>query len=172
MLLADRNGEDFGSSMDDSSTASEFVEIARADTITFLVDGAQLLDLSTRTLAASEILLIAQSLVDGEAILGNSRAAIVLTKVDCIRNSTETERVNRDFANLVQKFVTRFDKIFRQIQPFEVAACPHDISLPLGYGVAELLGYWQEGLPEAIPAVTPYHSKSTRYMHLLVGIEE
>lgn len=46
MLLADRNGEDYRTSVDDPSTASDFAEIARADTISFLVDGDHLRDLS------------------------------------------------------------------------------------------------------------------------------
>jgi hypothetical protein len=139
----DRNGEDYRTSTDDPSTASGFIEIARADTITFLVDGRQLLDLTTRSSIAAEAVATAQALIDGEAIVGHPRVAIVLTKIDCIKRSARCEPARRDFGNLVMRFENLYGEAFREIKSFEVAACPADTSLPLGHGVPELLDYWQ-----------------------------
>jgi hypothetical protein len=172
MLLADRNGEDYRTSMDDPSTASNFAEIARADTITFLVDGSQLLDLTTRSSIASEVVATAQALVDGEAIVGRPRVAIVLTKVDRIKKSSDRERTMRDFQNLVTRFESLYGEVFREIQSFEVAACPADTSLPLGHGVPALLDFWQRESDEPISLFRPYTLRSTRFMHLLHGTQE
>lgn len=172
MLLADRNGEDYRSSIDDPSTASDFAEIARADTITFLVDGSQLLDLTTRISIAAEVLATAQALIDGEAIVGRPRVAIVLTKVDCINRSALCESAMRDFRNLVMRFERLYGEAFREIKSFEVAACPADTSLPLGHGVPQLLDYWQMESSELVPPARPYASRSTRFMHLLRGTRE
>ena len=172
MLLSDRNGEDYRASTDDPSTASDFAEIARADTITFLVDGSQLLGLTTRSSIASEVVAIAQALIDGEAIIGRPRVAIVLTKVDCIKRSRDHERTMRDFRNLVSRFESLYGEAFREIKSFEIAACPADTSLSLGHGVPELLNYWQMESPEPIRPAQLYASRSTRFMHLLHGTQE
>lgn len=167
MLLADRSGEDYRASTDDSSSVSGFVEIGRADTITFLVDGQQLLDTTTRSSTVSEVLANAQALIDGDAITGRPRAAMALTKFDAIARSTRCERALRDFATLVARFQTLFGERFGVIRPFELAACPSDTSLPLGYGVAELLHYWQEESPRTPEPPKPHVLSSTRFMHQL-----
>jgi hypothetical protein len=172
MLLADRNGEDYRTSTDDSSTASGFAEIARADTITFLVDGSQLLDLTTRSMVVSVVVAFAQALIDGGTIEGCPRVAIVLTKVDRIKGSADSERTMRDFRNLVTRFEKLYGDTFREIASFEVAACPHDMSLPLGHGIFELLDYWQAESPEPVPPAPPYVPRSTRFIHLLHGTKE
>jgi len=172
MLFADRNGEDYRTSVDDSSTVSGFVEIARADTITFLVDGSQLLHLTTRNSIASEVVAIAQALIDGGAIAGSPRVAIVLTKTDLIEKSANRERTMRDFENLVARFRTLNSEAFGEIRSFKVAACPSDTTLPLGHGVSELLDYWQAESPKPITPAQPYASRSTRFIDLLHGIQE
>ena len=98
MLFADRGGEDYRGSTDDPSTASGFAEIIRADTITFLVDGHQLVDLTTRNSIASEIVGIVQALIDGDALAGRPRAAVVLTKVDEIGRSADRDRDSARFS--------------------------------------------------------------------------
>jgi hypothetical protein len=172
MLLADRNGEDFRTATDDPSTASGFAEIARADTITFLVDGSQLLAVTTRSSIASEVVAIAQALIDAEAIVGRPRVAIVLTKVDLIERSADRERTMRDFRNLVTRFENLYGEAFREIKSFEIAACPADTSLSLGHGVPKLLDYWQTASPEPVLPAQPYPSRSTRFIHLLRGTQE
>jgi hypothetical protein len=172
VLLADRNGEDYRTSTDDPSTVSGFVEITRADTITFLVDGSQLLDLTTRSSVASEVLAIAQALIDGEAVVGHPRVAIVLTKVDLIERSADSERTMRDFRNLLRRFESLYGETFCEIRSFEVAACPADMSLSLGHGVPELLDYWHTKSPESVLPAQPYVSHSARFMQLLHGTEE
>jgi hypothetical protein len=171
MLLADRNGEDYRSSTDDPSTAGGFAEIARADTITFLVDGSQLLHLTTRSSAASEVLAIAQALIDGGAIVGRPRVAIVLTKIDLIEKSANRERTMRDFQNLLTQFGKLYGEAFREIESFKIAACPSDTTLPLGHGVCHLLDYWQRESTEPVTPAQPHISRSTRFMHLLRGTQ-
>jgi hypothetical protein len=172
LLLADRNGEDYRTSTDDPSTASGFAEIARADTITFLVDGSQLLDLTTRSSIASEVVGTAQALIDSDAIVERPRVAIVLTKVDRIEGSASGTRTMRDFRNLVTRFESLYGEAFPEIKSFEVAACPSDTSLSLGHGILELLDYWQTESHETVPLAQPYASHSTRFMHLLHGTQE
>jgi double-GTPase-like protein len=167
LLVADRGGEDYRSAADDASAVQGFVEIGRADTITFLVDGRQLIDLVTRSSVGSEILAIAQALIDGGAIEGRPRVALVLTKLDEIGRSSGSARAAGDFERIVAKFRTLHGDSFGEIRSFEVAACPSDTSLPLGHGVSELLAYWEEAAPVAVSKPAPYVSSPTRFMHRL-----
>ena len=92
LVVADRNGEDYGTAADDASAVEDFVEIRRADTITFLIDGQQLADPVTRNTVGFEMLAIVQALADGGAIEGRPRVALVLTKLDDIERSDNGER--------------------------------------------------------------------------------
>jgi hypothetical protein len=169
LLFADRNGEDYGSAADDASAARGFVEIGRADTITLLVDGRQLVDLVTRNSVGSEILAIAQALIDGGAIEGRPRVAFVLTKLDEIGRSPDRERAERDFDRIDAKFRSLHGDSFGEIRSFKVAACPSDTSLPLGHNVSDLVAYWGQAAPVAVSKPAPYVSSSTRFMHRLQG---
>lgn len=172
LVVADRNGEDYGSAADETGGVREFVEILRADTITFLVDGRQLADPVTRNTVGPEMLAIVQALVDGGGIEGRPRAALVLTKLDEIERSADKERAKRDFAKIDAKFRELHSGSFGEIRSFEVAACPSDTSFPLGHGVADLLTYWEETAHRAIPKPPAHVSSTTRYMHRLQGSPE
>jgi hypothetical protein len=172
LLLADRNGEDYGDSPDEPSTTSGFAEIARADIITFLVDGAQLADLATRVSIAAQIVAIAQALIDGGAIERPPRVAIVLTKVDRIRKSQDPDRTMRDFEKLVTRFRDRFRTNFIEVKEFAVAACPSDTSLQLGYGVSALLDYWEHKILRRTEPAPAYVPRKTRFMDRLQGSPE
>jgi hypothetical protein len=172
LLVADRNGEDYGSAADDANAVRGFVEIGRADTITFLIDGKQLIDLVTRNSVGSEILAIAQALIDGGAIEGRPRVAFVLTKLDEIGRSPERERAERDFDRIDAKFRELHGDSFGEIRSFKVAACPSDTSLPLGHGVSDLIAYWEEAAPASVSKPASYVASPTRFMHRLQGSVE
>ncbi len=172
LVIADRNGEDYSTAVDDVSAVEEFVEIRRADTITFLIDGRQLADPVTRNTVGFEMLAIVQALADGGAIEGRPRVALVLTKLDDIERSDNSERAKGDFVKIGAKFREMHADAFGEIRSFEVAACPSDMSLPLGYGMADLLAYWEEKAPHAVSQPAPHLSSPTRFMHRLQGTPE
>jgi hypothetical protein len=172
LVVADRNGEDYGSAPDDTEAVREFVEIRRADTITFLVDGRHLTDPVLRNTVGPDMLAITQALIDGGAIEGRPRVALVLTKFDDIARSADRDRSSRDFEKIAGKFRTLHADVFGEIRSFEVAACPSDTSLPLGHGVADLLAYWEETAPAIVPKAPLHGSSTTRFMHRLPGALE
>lgn len=172
LVVADRNGEDYGSAPDDTDVVGGFVEIHRADTITFLVDGRQLVDPVTRNTVGTDMLAIAQALIDGGGIEGRPRVALVLTKFDDIERSSDKERASRDFEKIVGKFRALHADVFGEIRSFEVAACPSDTSLPLGHGVADLVAYWEKTVPVVVPKAASHVSSATRFMHRLQGSPE
>jgi hypothetical protein len=159
LLFADRSGEDYRTVADDPNVAGEFVEVRRADVVTALVNGELLLDLSARHNVRHEIVMILQGLLNGDVLSANQRLAVVLTKLDVIRNAptADRDRTERDFDGLVRQIETIFAPVFQEIRPFKIAASPATTTLPHGFGVSELLRFWAEPvvLPSSVQSLMP-----------------
>jgi hypothetical protein len=141
LLLGDRAGEEYREAADDVTVVAGFAEITRADTITVLVDGERLLG-GARHNMRSDITMMLQGIHDGEGFRQGARLALVLTKLDAIRASTEAERPLRDFQTLVNDVRRLFGGALGRIEAFEVAASPKTDALPRGTGVGALLLFW------------------------------
>lgn len=141
-LLADRAGEYYRSASDDPQTTFNFVEVARADTITLLADGSRLLDAGDRHNVRVELELILQGLMDGNVLGLGQNLAIVLTKLDEIERSDRKDRVIADFDRLAENIQRRFESLFNVIKTFHIAASPKFEVFERGYGLNELLKFW------------------------------
>lgn len=171
LLLADRAGEDYRDATDNPSAARGFAEIARADSINLLVDGRRLTDLVSRQAVQSEIVMIMQALIDGGAVVGRPRIALILTKIDEVIASGHRDRVEQDFAALLERITRLFGGNFDSVDSFKVAACPSDDSMKRGFGVPALLDFWNT--PAASPApVTQSPLLSSRFMGRLSAAAE
>jgi hypothetical protein len=142
LLLGDRAGEEYRSAADDASIVANFIEVARADTLTILVDGERLLDAGERHNLRSDAIMMLQALLDGGALRAGSRLAVVLTKLDAISSGDQEDRVLRDFAALLQQVREIFGALFEEVASFKVAASPKTGALPRGTGLSELLTFW------------------------------
>lgn len=154
LLIGDRAGEDYRSAANDVQAVSEFFEVKRADTLTFLVDACRLLDPVSRHQARNEVLRTAQAMVDGGATSTKQRVAIVLTKVDEVRGSADEVRVMSDFCTVVAQLRTNLSRRFSAIEQFETAALPKKAAAARGTGLSELLNYWlaeQDPIPYVAP---------------------
>src|SRR3546814_17727073 len=84
----------------DTTLFRSLVELRRAETITFLIDGDRLLDNRRRHNHKAEIAQIAQALNEAGALAENQRVAVVLTKIDLVAASPNSARVMGDFDEL------------------------------------------------------------------------
>lgn len=162
LLLADRTGEQYRPVADNPSVAAELVEVKRADVITVLVDGARLLDPTSRHGVRSDIQMILQGLVDGDAISGQP-LAIVLTKFDEIKLSPLADRAQRDFEGFVDQIKRLFSAYFSNIESFRISASPRTDILTRGYGIPELLHFWIN-THKPVPRVERPQTSSIRAM--------
>jgi double-GTPase-like protein len=151
LLLADRPGEDYRSAADDPSVCTGFVEVLHADSISILVDGNRLADTSARHNVQSEIQMILQGLVDGDAVRSGQQVAFVLTKLDEVNRTKQKGRAERDFGTVVETAQRLFGNVLGKIVSFAVAASPATDELPRGHGVAELLQFWAAPRASASP---------------------
>jgi hypothetical protein len=142
LLLGDRAGEEYRAAADDVTVAVSFLEISRADTLTVLVDGERLLDTGARHNLRSDVLMMLQGLHDGDGLRPGSRLALVLTKLDVIKDAKQAERALRDFDTLFSDLQRLFGGVLGEIESFQVAASPRSNLLPRGTGVQDLLTFW------------------------------
>ena len=156
LAMGDRAGEEYCNATDDTTIVSGFPEVRRADSLTLLVDGRRLVDNGRRHNLRSEIKMIVQSLVDGDAVQLGQRLAVVLTKIDIVQASTRCARAESDFQNLLSSLEKLFSHVFSTIEPFMIAASPKTDAVPRGTGVPELLTFW---LKRAIVTPTAPPSK-------------
>ena len=142
LILGDRAGEEYREVGDDVAAAADFIEVARADVITVLIDGQRLASNAQRHNVRNELLLIVQALVDSDLLATRNHLAIVLTKLDAVRSSTNEARVDRDLVEDVEKVRGIFSTHLGSIEVFRVAASPKEPGIQRGTGVAELLAFW------------------------------
>ena len=149
LILGDRSGEDYQEAADDPAMCTTFSEVARADSLTVLVDGERLLLSGERHNLRSEILLMLQALHDGRALIRGTRLALALTKLDAVQKSPYSERAVRDFDSLYSELCRRFGEVLSAIESFKLAASPKTDTAMRGEGVPDLLQFWLQ--PAEIP---------------------
>ena len=154
LIIGDRSGEEYQEATVDASNAPAFLEVARADSLTVLVDGERLVDTRARHNLQSEIILMMQALHDANGLRVGSRLALVLTKLDAVLSSPDTKRAVCNFDRLLTDLRRRFCRTLSVIESFQIAASPMADTLTRGTGVPELLLFWLQ--PAAPPA---YHGR-------------
>jgi hypothetical protein len=142
LVLGDRAGEEYREVADVPSLATTFNELARADSLTVLVDGERLTDSSERHNLRSEIVLMLQGLRDGGTLRVGLPLAVVLTKLDAVRASPNAERAVRDFDALLAQLRRLFGDVLPDVKAFHVAASPKSDAAVRGTGIPELLSFW------------------------------
>ncbi len=147
LLLGDRAGEEYRDAADDVTIVATFLEVSRADTLTVLVDGERLLDAGARHNVRGDVVMLLQSLQDGDGLRAPSRLALVLTKIDAVRQAHQMERALRDFDALISDIRRLFGTMFEEIIPFHVAASPKSNAIPRGTGLPDLLTFWLKPPP-------------------------
>jgi hypothetical protein len=171
LILGDRAGETYREATDNVDDAYEFCEVNRADTITILIDGERLLDIAKRHEVRSDIEHIVQALVEAKVVLHIPKVALVLTKIDAVKNSPQAGRVESDFDSILASLRNRFSSNFTCVEPFKVAASPKFNNVTRGCGISELLNFWLT-TPENPQPIHNQHSVATRMIGRLTVLKD
>lgn len=142
LLLGDRAGEEYRALGDDPLLGLDYVELARADSISILVDGERLIDSGARHNVRSETIMTLQALADAEIVRSTQGLALVLTKFDIIATSPARARAEADFDALFNGVRDLFGNVLPSIAKFRTAASPKSTILPRGFGIDDLLRFW------------------------------
>ena len=142
-LMANRSGEDYMEAQSDPELANDFVELHLADIVTVLADGERLLDSGLRHQVRDDICLTLRAFQEAGATRTSQRLAVVLTKLDAVReDGAKSERTIRFFESIVEDVRNQFSKHFMDICSFQVAASPRSSGTQRGEGMVNLLDYW------------------------------
>lgn len=152
IVLGDRAGEEYQEVADDVSVAANLAEVSRAETLTLLIDGQRLVDATARHNLRSDIIMLLRGLVDGGAVQSGQRLALVLTKIDVLRELDKPQKAEDDYESFKKRIEELFAHEFSTIQSFEVAAAPKTDLVPRGTGIPELLESW---LAPRVPVGNP-----------------
>jgi len=166
LLIADRSGEDYSEVTDELVAADGMVELRRAETITFLIDGDRLLDNRRRHNHKAEIAQIAQALNEAGALSENQRVAVVLTKIDLVAASPDSARVRGDFDELSDRIASLITGQMNPIEKFDIAASPATDAVARGTGVSKLLGFWTSEVQAAKPYIVPTYTSARAFGRL------
>ncbi|WP_378948061.1 hypothetical protein [Mesorhizobium sp. ANAO-SY3R2] len=173
LFIGDRSGEDYLSVTDEIARASEFFELKRADTVTLLVNGEHLASSEHRHEVKAITPQLVEALVEGGAIRRGSRLAVVLTKQDAVLTSANSDRVQREFDEMVTAIAERHRNHVAEVEPFIVAASPKDTAkVCRGEGVDKLLLYWLRAAAPSAPELATNPGVATRMIDLLAGDRE
>ena len=143
LLLADRAGEEYLSSMDDVTNVQNFDELYRADSVSILVDGEKILDRARHNLV-NEVKMVLQGIRDGGGLSNLVPLAIVLTKLDAVESSEHRDRGWAAFHRLVRDIRMIFGDAVAKIDVFHVAASPKTQGAVKGAGMDDLITFWME----------------------------
>lgn len=142
ILIGDRAGEEYRTAADDVSQAGPFPEVARADTVTVLVDGGRLLNNQTRHNTRSETGLMLRAMCDGGFLRKSPHVIFALTKLDLINESQYQDRALGDFDTVVERATPIIQPYASSIDAIHIAAAPANTALARGTGVDKLLSSW------------------------------
>ena len=158
LVIGDRSGEEYEEVTDDIANAGPMFEMRRAQAVTILVDGDRLCKGDLRHEAVGAVGMIVQGLIEGAAIEGRPRLAVVLTKNDAVLASPHAARVMSDFDRILAGLRTRHAGMFTTIEAFVIAASPKNGGPVRGSGLGPLLNFWLEPPERADSHIRPVTS--------------
>ena len=149
LMLSDRAGEMYRRARDNSKVVSELLEVAKADRLVLLLDGARLIIPAERSGAFQSVRQTLRAFLDGGIIGMNGLAQIVTTKVDLLEAQSESERM--EICKLLDEFKQRlsfdFGNRLADLAFFSVSARDPDGKLAPAYDVDKLLSNWLHQTP-------------------------
>lgn len=138
MLISERAGEyytDVANSVEDHGNLHE---VNRADYVLFMLDGKKFIG-SERHGIKHELMMMLSTFVENK-VLGNRHSiGIVLTKYDFIAASGQTQRANKDIAQLKKRIVSKFGSTIGNIDFHKIAARSESNEIEQWFGVAKVL---------------------------------
>lgn len=155
LLVSERAGEIYREIRDRPARACELLEVVKASTIAFIIDGERVLDGRRRAEALASVRSLARAFASSGAIAAAANIQAVTTKCDLLEGDDEVASSARSaLDDFETQFLATYSGQFLKVSAFRIAARdPKGIVEP-GSGVARLLRSWLElapGRPLALP---------------------
>lgn len=171
LLISERAGETYREVRDRPAGASDIVEVRKARTVAFILDGERVADPLRRQEAIASVRLLARAFTDANAIPPNCEIQVVTTKWDLL-NSAAMAGAREVLSNYEEQFLATYGSRFAKASAFRVAARDPEGNLEVGYGLAPLLQSWLKPAPQvafASPALPALADEFDRLLIRRVG---
>lgn len=144
LMLSDRAGEKYRMARDNSEVVSELFEVAKADRVVLLLDGARLAKPAERANAATSIRHTLRAFLDGGVLDETGCVQVVITKIDLIEILPESDKeiVHQFIRDFKDKLRDKFENRVGELTFFDIAARDPTGRLAPAYGVDQLLANW------------------------------
>lgn len=140
LLISERAGEVYRDVRDSPATAERLIEVAKADVVVFVIDGAQVADARQRSEAFASVRHLVKALAQTAWAKPGTRYQFVTTKWDKLR-ADEYSAARDALTAFEEQLAGSFPQAARP-QVFQVAARDPTGVLAPGYGLEELLSSW------------------------------
>lgn len=148
LIISERAGEVYREVRDRPAGATELVEVRKARTVAFVIDGERLADGRRRAEALASVRNIARAFADSGAIATETEVQLVTTKCDLLRGDGSAAALNA-LAGLESRFVDSYAGRFAAATTHRTAARDPKGELEAAHGLAPLLRSWLTPPPRA-----------------------
>lgn len=141
LLIAERAGEIYRDVRDRPSEAHQVVEVKKAATVAFIIDGERVADGRRRAEAFASVRSMARALSDSGVVSRSAELQTVVTKYDLLQ-SDSSEAALSALNDFEMSFSATYKDNFAKVSHFRTAARDPSGKIPVGTGLGPLLQSW------------------------------
>jgi hypothetical protein len=169
ILISDRAGELYRNARGNSQLVEQLVEIRSADFVVILLDGARLVEPSSRAGAFYAVRQSLQMLLDRGAMDTSYRVQVVTTKSDLINKAPDVDLLKERLSEFEARTLADFSHRLASLIFYTISARDPDGTFTPAFGVDTLLNTWLDGpkvrvgiSTTAVEPATEFDKLSTR----------
>ena len=153
LLLHDISGEDYQEGMSKSSAAAAFTMIRRADVVSFLLNGQQLITPGSRQRPYSRLMELIRALTQQGLLQHAPHINLIVTCWDQVVHAKAINEVNTYLKKLEPQIRPILDeyRVNSSLTLHRVANITHHKETPAGFGFSDVLASWISTRPKPRP---------------------
>lgn len=165
LLITERAGESYRAARNDPSTTSSFLELAKARTAVFVLDGARIADDRMREETLSSVRNLIRSSAETGVVSAGTEVQLVTTKIDLLRSEASTHAVVA-LAEFERRIQGTYGQCFAKVTSWRTAARDPSSGATPPVGVEPLLQSWLSPpkSPSASIADPELHDEFDRFL--------
>ncbi len=166
LLISERAGEAYRAVRDRPAETIGLIEVTRARTVAFILDGERLIQDRLRAEAFASTRNMLRAFADSGAIRPDAEVQIVTTKYDLLPHGPSAAQ--DALSEFEDRLIANQAGRFRSIAAFRTAARDLSGSLGEAWGIAPLLRTWLASRPAAVSTAAPAPELRDEFDRLLV----
>jgi len=166
LLISERAGETYREVRDRPAGARDIVEVCKARTVVFILDGERVANPRQRAEAIASIRHLARAFTESNAISSHCEIQAVTTKWDLLRTDASAP-AQKALDEFEKYFIATYSSRYAKVSVFRVAARDPEGVVEVGFGLAPLLRSWLEPVPQAAVTALPIPLLADEFDRLL-----